>query len=78
MDKIACFKAYDIRGKVPSELNEDLAYNIARGFKKLTGCKTVVIGHDVRVSSEAISTALTNGFVDSGVNVIDIGLCGTE
>jgi phosphomannomutase len=78
MDKIACFKAYDIRGKVPSELNEDLAYNIARGFKKLTGCKTVVIGHDVRVSSEAISTALTNGFVDSGVDVIDIGLCGTE
>lgn len=78
MEKLACFKAYDIRGKVPSELNEDLAYKIARGFKKLTDCKTVVIGHDVRVSSEPISTALCNGFTESGVDVIDIGLCGTE
>lgn len=78
MDKLACFKAYDIRGKVPSELNEDLAYKIARGFTKLTNCKSVVIGHDIRTSSQSLSDALTCGFVESGVDVIDIGLCGTE
>ncbi len=78
MSKIACFKAYDIRGVVPSELNVDLAYNIARGYKKFTGCRSVVIGRDIRKSSEELSTALVNGFLDSGVNVIDIGLCGTE
>lgn len=78
MSKIACFKAYDIRGVVPSELNVDLAYNIARGYKKITGCKSIVIGRDIRKSSEELSTALVNGFLDSGVDVIDIGLCGTE
>jgi phosphomannomutase len=78
MSKIACFKAYDIRGVVPSELNVDLAYNIARGYKKFTGCKSIVIGRDIRKSSEELSTALVNGFLDSGVDVIDIGLCGTE
>lgn len=78
MAKIVCFKAYDIRGVVPSELNTELAYNIARGYKKFTGCKSVVIGHDVRKSSPELSQALTNGFLDSGVDVIDIGMCGTE
>lgn len=78
MEKIASFKAYDIRGKVPAELNEDLAYNFARSLTKHLSCKTAVIGHDVRNSSEPLSDALSKGFIDSGVNVIDIGLCGTE
>jgi phosphomannomutase len=78
MFRINCIKAYDIRGKVPSELNEDLAYNIGRAYTKLISCKSIVIGHDIRNSSESLSTALTNGFLDSGVDVIDIGLCGTE
>ncbi|MHC1736659.1 MAG: phosphomannomutase [Ignavibacteriaceae bacterium] len=78
MEKINCFKAYDLRGKVPSELNEDLAYKIAFGFTKLTACKTVVIGYDIRISSPSISRALINGFLDCGVDVTDIGLCGTE
>ena len=78
MEKITSFKAYDIRGKVPSELNEDLVYNFARGLTKHLSCKTAVIGRDVRISSEPLSDALAKGFIDSGVNVIDIGLCGTE
>jgi phosphomannomutase len=78
MDKIACFKAYDIRGKVPSELNKELAYKIGRAFSKFTNAKKIVIGYDIRKSSFEISEALKNGLTDSGVDVIDIGLCGTE
>lgn len=78
MGKIAGFKAYDIRGKVPSELNEELAYQIGRAFVQLLSAKSVVIGHDVRTSSEALSTALANGLTDAGADVTDIGLCGTE
>lgn len=78
MQKLECFKAYDIRGKVPSELNQDLAYKIGRAYSKLISAKKIVIGHDVRESSEELSTYLKNGLIDSGVDVIDIGLCGTE
>lgn len=78
MSKIACFKAYDIRGKVPSELNNELGYKIGRAFSKLTQAKKIVIGYDIRKSSLEISEALKNGLTDSGADVIDIGLCGTE
>ena len=78
MERINCFKAYDIRGKVPSELNPELAYKIGVAFTKLTSAKKVVVGHDVRKSSESISQALIKGLTDSGVDVIDIGICGTE
>ena len=78
MDKLKCFKAYDIRGKVPSELNPELAYKIGKAFARLTNAEKIVIGHDVRKSSEAISDALSRGLTESGVDVYDIGLCGTE
>ncbi|MHB8580089.1 MAG: phosphohexomutase domain-containing protein [Ignavibacteriaceae bacterium] len=78
MERINCFKAYDIRGKVPSELNTELAYKIGVAFTKLIKAKKVVVGHDVRKSSESISQALIKGLTDSGVDVIDIGICGTE
>ncbi len=78
MERINCFKAYDIRGKVPSELNPELAYKIGVAFTKLISAKKVVVGHDVRKSSESISQALIKGLTDSGVDVIDIGICGTE
>lgn len=78
MQKLESFKAYDIRGKVPSELNSDLAYKIGRAYSKLIDAKKIVIGHDVRESSEEISRALADGLMDSGVDVVDIGLCGTE
>lgn len=78
MEKIACFKAYDIRGKVPSELNPELAYNIGRTLAAYLSAKTAVIGMDVRSSSTELAEALSNGLRDTGVDVIDIGLCGTE
>lgn len=78
MDKLKCFKAYDIRGKVPSELDAELAYKIGIAFARLIDANTIVIGHDIRRSSEAVSEALKKGLNDNGVNVIDIGLCGTE
>lgn len=78
MEKLNSFKAYDIRGKVPSELNADLAYKIGRTYPVLISAKKIVIGHDIRKSSEEISNALAKGLTESGVDVIDIGLCGTE
>jgi len=78
MDRINCFKAYDIRGKVPSELDAELAYKIGIAFAQHINAEKIIIGHDIRKSSEALSDALTRGLNDSGVDVIDIGLCGTE
>ncbi len=78
MANIPGFKAYDIRGKVPSELNEELAYKVGRAFAIQQNAKKVLIGRDVRESSPAISKALANGLTDAGCDVIDLELCGTE
>ena len=78
MAKLNGFKAYDIRGKVPGELNSDLAYKIGRVYSKLIAAKKVIVGHDIRKSSEEISEALIKGLNDSGADTVDIGLCGTE
>ena len=78
MAKISGFKAYDIRGKVPGELNTDLAYKVGRAYSKLVGAKKIVVGYDIRKSSADLSGALIEGLNDSGVDAIDIGLCGTE
>lgn len=78
MEKIPCFKAYDIRGKVPGELNTQLAYKIGRTYAKYLNAKSVVIGRDVRKSSPELSEALAKGLNEAGCDVIDLGLCGTE
>jgi phosphomannomutase len=78
MEKLNSFKAYDIRGKVPSELNPDLAYKIGRAFSKHVNASKVVVGYDIRKSSVEICEALVNGLTDAGSNVVNIGLCGTE
>ncbi len=78
MAKIPGFKAYDIRGKVPSELNTDIAYKVGRAFAKHQNAKSVLIGRDVRESSPILAEALANGLTDAGCDVIDLGLCGTE
>jgi len=75
---LACFKAYDIRGKVPSELNEEIAYAIGRAFVAETGAKTVCVGYDIRLSGPGLAEALAKGLTDSGANVIDLGMVGTE
>ena len=76
--KLNCFKAYDIRGRVPDELNEDLARRIGNATAQLLGPGPVVLGRDVRLSSPALQDALTAGINAAGRDVIDIGLCGTE
>lgn len=76
--ELRCFKAYDVRGRVPDELNEDLARNIGRATADVLGPGPVVLGRDVRLSSPALQQALADGLNAAGRDVIDIGLCGTE
>lgn len=78
MTKYTCFKAYDIRGKLGSELNEEIAYKIGRAYGQIYQPKTVVVGCDVRLSSEGLKQATMKGLNDAGVNVLDLGLTGTE
>lgn len=78
MRKLTCFKAYDIRGVVPTELNTDIAYDIGRAFASTIDCKNVVIGHDIRLTGESLCASLAQGLMHSGVDVIHIGMCGTE
>ncbi len=75
---ITCFKAYDVRGRIPDQLNEDIAYRIGRGYAAFLNPKNVVVGHDIRLSSPEICDALSRGLTDAGVNVKHIGQCGTE
>lgn len=75
---LKCFKAYDIRGRVPDELNDDIAYRIGRAFAQTLEAKQVVVGRDVRLDSPALAAAVSKGLMDGGASVIDIGLCGTE
>ncbi len=78
MKEITCFKAYDVRGRVPAELDEDIAYRIGRGYAAFVKPKTVAVGRDIRASSPALAAALARGLTDSGVDVLDIGIGGTE
>lgn len=73
-----CFKAYDIRGQVPAQLNEDIAYRIGRALVAELQGKTFVVGQDMRLESPPLAAALMRGITEAGANVIDIGLCGTE
>ncbi|WP_459944371.1 phosphohexomutase domain-containing protein [Desulfocastanea catecholica] len=75
---LPCFKAYDIRGKVPDELNAALAVRIGRSFAAVYKLKKVVVGRDIRLSSEELVQALISGLRDMGADVLDLGLCGTE
>lgn len=75
---MTCFKAYDIRGRVPDELNEDMAYRIGRACARTLGEGVVVVGYDIRVDSPAFAAAVVRGLNDEGRDAIDIGLCGTE
>lgn len=75
---LPAFKAYDIRGRVPDELNEDLARRIGVALAAQLSPGTVVVGHDVRLTSQALQDALSAGLRGAGREVLDIGLCGTE
>ncbi|MBJ8498892.1 phosphohexomutase domain-containing protein [Acinetobacter oleivorans] len=78
MTTLTCFKAYDIRGKLGTELNEEIAYKIGRAYGQIYKPKTVVVGCDIRLSSEDLKQATIRGLNDAGVNVLDLGMTGTE
>jgi len=78
MNPLTCFKAYDIRGRLGVDLDEEIAYRIGRAFAQALGAKTVVLGRDVRASSEALAASVARGLVDEGCRVLDLGLSGTE
>ena len=78
MKLLKCFKAYDIRGRLGTELNADIAYRIGRAYALFLKASTVVVGCDVRLSSEGLKSALIEGLRDEGSAVIDLGMVGTE
>lgn len=78
MSQLTCFKAYDIRGKLGTELNEEIAYKIGRAYGQIYQPKTVVIGCDIRLTSESLKQATIQGLNDAGVDVLDLGMTGTE
>ena len=78
MRSLDSFKAYDVRGRIPDEINESLAYDIGRAYAAFVKPQRVAVGHDIRLSSPALAAALKQGLRDAGSDVLDIGLCGTE
>ncbi len=77
-NKLSCFKAYDIRGELDVELDDDVAYRIGRSFARCLNLQSVVVGGDVRATSESLKMSLAKGLQDEGCDVIDIGMVGTE
>ncbi|MEQ9564022.1 MAG: phosphomannomutase, partial [Woeseiaceae bacterium] len=75
---ITCFKAYDIRGRIPDQLNADIAYRIGNATAAFLRAKRVVVGRDMRLSSAEFAGEVVRGLTEAGVEVLDIGLCGTE
>ena len=76
--ELSCFKAYDIRGRLGDNLDEDIAKVIGQGFAAALGAKRVVLGRDIRESSQSLAAAVAEGLVEQGVEVLDLGLSGTE
>ena len=75
---LSCFKAYDVRGRLGIDLDESIAYRIGRATAEVLNARQIVVGRDVRASSESLMTAVIDGVRDAGADVLDIGLCGTE
>jgi len=75
---VQAFKAYDIRGRLPEELNDEIAYRIGRAYSEYLKAKKVVVGYDIRLSSESLASAVRKGLIDGGTEVVDLGLVGTE
>jgi phosphomannomutase len=76
--ELTCFKAYDVRGQLGTELDVDIAYRIGRAFGQYLEPKIIVVGSDIRLTSEELKGALSEGLLDAGVDVIDIGMTGSE
>src|SRR3954467_8359546 len=74
----AIFKAYDVRGLYPEEIDEALAWRVGNAFAHFTGAQHLIVGHDMRPSSEPLSAAFIEGATRAGADVTDIGLCSTD
>src|SRR5699024_4649950 len=72
------FKAYDIRGEYPRDINVDLAYKLGLAFVAEYSATNMVIGRDIRESSPQLFERLVAGILDAGCDVISLGICGTE
>jgi phosphomannomutase len=77
-ENYSCFKAYDVRGRVPDQLNETIVYRIGRAYAQYLGAQRIVVGHDIRLTSPALCDAAIAGIREAGSNVVHIGQCGTE
>lgn len=75
---LSCFKAYDIRGRVPDALNPDLARALGQAVADVLGARSVVLGRDARLSGPELRDALAEGLLAAGARVTDLDLCGTE
>ena len=75
---VKIFKAYDIRGIYPTELDEDTAYKIGRAFATFLKAEQVIVGRDMRLSGPQVFKAVTDGLRDQGANVINIGMVSTD
>ena len=75
---LTCFKAYDVRGKLGEELNKEIAYRIGRATSQTLNAKTLALGYDARETSPELAREVAKGVCDSGTDVLDIGLAGTE
>jgi phosphomannomutase/phosphomannomutase/phosphoglucomutase len=78
MSNLSAFKAYDVRGRIPDEINEALAYDIGRAYAAFVKPRRVAVGYDIRLSSPQLAASLKRGLRDCGCDVLDIGLWGTE
>jgi len=78
VNKLTCFKAYDVRGKLGEEFNKDIAYRIGRAIAQSQQAKAVAVGFDARATSPDLAQAVAKGICDSGADVLGIGLAGTE
>ncbi|HSG61253.1 MAG TPA: phosphomannomutase/phosphoglucomutase [Pseudomonadales bacterium] len=78
LTRVDGFKAYDLRALVPDQLNADIAYRVGLAFAQWGGLKRVVVGRDIRPSSSMLFDALADGLLAAGVEVFDIGECGSE
>ena len=75
---IDCFKAYDIRGQIPNQLNSDVAYRIGNATAEYLKARRIAVCRDIRLSSQELTDAVCQGVIDAGAEVLDIGLGGTE
>ena len=78
MNELSCFKAYDVRGRIPDQLNADIAYRIGRAYAEFLKPKNVVVGYDIRLTSQELCASLSRVLTEAGADVINIGQCGTE